>query len=34
MISDVSLKLKETRADLDKAIKGHILAEGELMGTY
>ena len=34
MISGVSLKLKESRADLDKAMKGHILTEGELMGTY
>jgi len=31
---DVSLKLKASRAELDKAMKGHILAEGELMGTY
>lgn len=34
MISDVSLKPKASRADLDKAMKGHILAEGKLVGTY
>jgi Raf kinase inhibitor-like YbhB/YbcL family protein len=32
--ADVGLKPKASRADLDKAMKGHILAEGELMGTY
>ena len=32
--ADVSLKPKASRADLDKAMKGHILAEGKLMGTY
>ncbi len=31
---DIGLKPKASRADLDKAMKGHILAEGKLMGTY
>lgn len=31
---DIGLKPKASRADLDKAMKGHIQAEGKLMGTY
>ena len=33
---DIKLDLKEgsTKADLDKALQGHILAQGQLLGTY
>lgn len=30
----LNLPLKSTKGDLRKAMEGHILAEGELMGTY
>ncbi|MCC6695733.1 MAG: YbhB/YbcL family Raf kinase inhibitor-like protein [Candidatus Hydrogenedentes bacterium] len=30
----MELPKKATKADLEKAMKGHVLAEGSLMGTY
>jgi hypothetical protein len=30
----VDLPTRATKAELEKAMKGHILAEGQLMGTY
>lgn len=32
--SEVVLKAGAKKSDLEKAIKGHVLAEGRLMGTY
>jgi phosphatidylethanolamine-binding protein (PEBP) family uncharacterized protein len=31
---DVDLPPGATKAQLEEAMKGHILAEGQLMGTY
>jgi Raf kinase inhibitor-like YbhB/YbcL family protein len=31
---NLDLPTGATKADLEKAMKGHILAEGQLMGTY
>jgi phosphatidylethanolamine-binding protein (PEBP) family uncharacterized protein len=28
------LKASSSKADLEKAMRGHILAQGQLMGTY
>jgi len=32
--SDLPLKAGATRADVEKAMQGHIVAQGQLMGTY
>jgi phosphatidylethanolamine-binding protein (PEBP) family uncharacterized protein len=32
--TELPLKPGATKADLEKAMQGHIVAQGELMGTY
>jgi Raf kinase inhibitor-like YbhB/YbcL family protein len=32
--TQLDLKLNSTKRDVEKAMKGHVLAEGELMGLY
>jgi Raf kinase inhibitor-like YbhB/YbcL family protein len=32
--TEVTLKPRASKADLEKAMKGHVLAQGQLMGTY
>ena len=32
--AELSLKAGATRAELEKALEGHVLAQGQLMGTY